>query len=94
MSDMIQPDSKATTGTHCSAEDYDRLYAESIANPDAFWAGHAKRLDWVKDPSKISNWSFDPAEIKWFEDGRLNICHNAVDRHVEAGRGGCNRADF
>ncbi|VAW03756.1 Acetyl-CoA synthetase, partial [hydrothermal vent metagenome] len=87
MSDMVQPDSKTTGNTHCNAEDYDRLYAESIADPDAFWAEQAKRLNWVKDPSKSSNWSFDPAEIKWFEDGTLNICHNAVDRHVEAGRG-------
>ncbi len=87
MSDMIQPDSKATGNTHCNAEAYDRLYAESIADPDAFWATQASRLDWIKDPSRISNWSFDPTEIKWFEDGTLNICHNAVDRHVEAGRG-------
>jgi acetyl-CoA synthetase len=77
----------AAANTHCSAADYDRLYAESINNPDAFWAEQAKRLDWFTPPTKISGWSFDPVDIKWFEDGVLNLCHNAVDRHVEAGRG-------
>ncbi len=87
MSDMIQPDGRATGNTHCSAEDYQRLYAESISNPDAFWSKQAERLDWTQSPATISNWSYDPVSIKWFEDGVLNICHNAVDRHVAAGRG-------
>jgi len=47
----------------------------------------AKRIDWVKEPSVIGNWSYDPVDIKWYEDGVLNICHNAVDRHVAAGKG-------
>ena len=59
MSDMVQPDSKATGNTHCSADDYGRLYQESIANPDAFWAKQAERLDCLKAPSKIANWSYD-----------------------------------
>ena len=87
MSEMIQPDSKATGSTHCSSEDYQRLYAESIAEPDMFWSRQSDRLDWVQTPSVISNWSYDPVDIKWFEGGVLNICHNAVDRHVAAGRG-------
>ncbi len=73
--------------THCSAADYDRLYQESLSDPDGFWAKQAERLDWNKVPSTIANWSYDPVEIKWFEDGVLNICHNAVDRHVAAGKG-------
>lgn len=87
MSDMVHPDDKAISNTHCSAEEYQRLYAESIAEPDAFWAKQAGRLDWVKSPRKIADWSYDPVDIKWFEDGVLNICHNAVDRHVETGKG-------
>ena len=42
-------------------EDYERLYAESVADPDAFWGGVAKRLDWFKAPTKIKNVSFDLA---------------------------------
>ena len=38
-------------------------------------------------PTKIGNWSYDPVSIKWYEDGVLNLCHNAVDRHVAAGNG-------
>ena len=87
MSDMVQPDSKATGNTHCSADEYRQLYADSIADPDAFWAKQAERIDWVTAPSKIANWSYDPVDIKWYEDGVLNICHNAVDRHVAAGKG-------
>ena len=87
MSDMIQPDGRATGNTHCSAEDYQRFYAESISDPDGFWSKQSERLDWTQPPVTISNWSYDPVSIKWFEDGVLNICHNAVDRHVAAGRG-------
>jgi len=73
--------------THCTAADYDRLYQESISDPDSFWARQAERLDWQTMPTKISNASFDPVSIKWYEDGVMNICHNAVDRHVAAGKG-------
>src|SRR3546814_140163 len=38
-------------------------------------------------PTKIAGWSFDPVSIKWCEDGVLNLCHNALDRHVAAGHG-------
>ncbi len=79
--------SDAAANTHCTAEDYDRLYAASIADPDAFWAAEAQRIEWVTPPTKIANWSYDPVSIKWFEDGVLNLCHNALDRHVAAGFG-------
>jgi acetyl-CoA synthetase len=78
----------ATCDTHCNADAYNRLYAQSIADPDGFWAQQAQRIDWFTPPTKISNWSYDPPNIKWYEDGILNLCHNAVDRHVAAGRGG------
>lgn len=77
----------AKAHTYCTAADYDRLYAQSIHEPDTFWAEQAKRLDWFTPPTKIGNWSFDPVSIKWYEDGVLNLCHNAVDRHVAAGKG-------
>jgi acetyl-CoA synthetase len=77
----------AVADTHCTAADYDRLYSQSINQPDAFWAEQAERIDWMSTPTKIGNWSYDPVSIKWYEDGVLNLCHNAVDRHVEAGHG-------
>jgi acetyl-CoA synthetase len=73
--------------TNCVAEQYDAMYARSVSDPDGFWLEQAERLDWAKKPSKGGDWSFAPTQIKWFEDGQLNLCYNAVDRHVEAGRG-------
>ena len=84
---LVPVPADAAANTHCTAADYDRLYAESIDNPDAFWAEQAKRLDWTHTPTKIANWSYDPVSIQWYEDGVLNLCHNAVDRHVAAGYG-------
>lgn len=72
---------------YCNVDEYQSLYAQSIADPDTFWTEQAERIDWHSKPSKISNWSYDPVDIKWYEDGVLNICQNAVDRHVEAGQG-------
>ncbi len=77
----------ATEDARCSAQDYEALYARSIEDADGFWADQAERLDWIDKPSAVADWSFDPVDIKWFSDGTLNICHNAVDRHVENGHG-------
>ncbi|WP_379922323.1 acetate--CoA ligase [Erythrobacter sp. R86502] len=68
--------------THCTPEQYDTLYRRSVENPDAFWLEQAQRLDWVKEPSIGGDWSFDPVGVAWFADGTLNLCHNAVDRHL------------
>jgi acetyl-CoA synthetase len=87
MADLISPPASAALGTHCTPEQYDALYARSLSDPDGFWAEQARRIDWVKAPTVIGNWSFDPVEIKWFEDGILNLCHNCVDRHLPARAG-------
>ncbi|NNE50222.1 MAG: acetate--CoA ligase, partial [Altererythrobacter sp.] len=68
--------------THCTAEQYDAMYARSLQDPDGFWLEQAQRLDWVQAPDKGGEWSYDPVDIKWFADGTLNLCYNAVDRHV------------
>jgi propionyl-CoA synthetase len=65
-----------------ATELYDRHYTSSHADPEAFWLEAAAALDWSRPPSRA--WS---AEAGWFPDGELNSCHNAVDRHVAAGRG-------
>ena len=86
-SQWVKRPAAATEGTNCPLEEYQALYARSIEDSDAFWAGQAQRLDWITPPKTVANWSYDPVSIKWFEDGALNICHNAVDRHVAAGHG-------
>ena len=77
-SGWVKRPTAAIKGTGCTLEDYQALYARSIEDSDTFWAGQADRLDWIKDPTVIANWSYDPVSIKWFENGVLNICHNAV----------------
>ncbi|HWT13485.1 MAG TPA: acetate--CoA ligase [Allosphingosinicella sp.] len=84
MPDRIAPPLEATRNSHVGAQDYDRLYRRSLDDPDGFWAEQALCLDWVRAPTRIADWSFDPVDIKWFEDGILNLCHNCVDRHLAA----------
>ena len=80
--ERVLPPSDAVADTHCTAEQYERLYRRSLEDPDGFWAEQALRLDWVDPPTRIANWSYDPVDIKWLEDGVLNLCHNCVDRHL------------
>jgi len=65
-------------------EDYHRLYAESIRDPNTFWAREGKRLDWIKPYSKIKDVSFDAKDfrIRWFYDGQLNVSANCLDRQL------------
>ncbi len=63
---------------------YQRDYAASIADPDAFWANVAQRLDWFKAPTRIKDVSFalDDFRIRWYDDGELNVSVNCLDRHL------------
>ena len=63
---------------------YKAMYQESVSNPDAFWAEHGKRVDWIKPFTKVKNTNYGPPDvsIKWFEDGTLNVSANCVDRHL------------
>ena len=65
-------------------DDYETMYRQSIEKPDEFWAEQAKRLDWIKFPTKIKNTSFAPGnvDIRWYEDGVLNVSVNCLDRHL------------
>ena len=67
-----------------NAEQYKKMYAASLADPNAFWAEHGKRIDWMKPFTKVKNTSFGPGSvsIKWFEDGITNVAHNCIDRHL------------
>jgi acetyl-CoA synthetase len=87
MAELIPPPPSALEGTHCTAEQYEALYRRSLSDPDGFWAEQAQRLDWFTTPATVANWSYDPVDIKWFEDGVLNLCYNAVDRHLAARSG-------
>jgi acetyl-CoA synthetase len=64
----------------------EEAYARAEADPDAFWAEQARRLTWSTPFTEVLDWS-DAPHAKWFADGKLNVAHNCVDRHVEAGNG-------
>ncbi|XP_056638520.1 acyl-CoA synthetase short-chain family member 3, mitochondrial isoform X1 [Diorhabda sublineata] len=66
---------------------YDTVYAESIQHPDRFWAKVGQLLTWSKPWKRVVDNTYEPF-TKWFVGGELNACYNAVDRHVEAGKGG------
>ena len=70
--------------TRITRADYERLYAQSLQQPDAFWGKVAERLDWMKAPTKIKDTSFDLKDfrIRWYADGELNASVNCLDRHL------------
>ncbi len=63
---------------------YDEMYARSLQDPEGFWRGEARRIDWIKPFTRVKNVSWDPDNlfIKWFEDGTLNVSANCIDRHL------------
>ena len=65
---------------------YKDVFAASVADPETFWRHASDALEWDERPTRIVDRS-DPAFPRWFPDGVLNTCHNAVDRHVGAGAG-------
>ncbi len=70
--------------THLSNDQYRSLYQESVVNPQGFWREHGQILDWITPYTKVKNTSFDPGhvDIRWFEDGELNVSANCLDRHL------------
>ena len=66
---------------------YQARYAESVQDPEAFWATVAERLTWYQKWHTVRDYDFVKGEIKWFDGGTLNACYNCLDRHVEAGHG-------
>ena len=70
---------------YINEEKYNTLYKQSIENPDRFWGEQGKRIKWIKPYSKVKNTSYkkNNINIKWYEDGTLNVCENCIDRHLE-----------
>ncbi|MCF7890592.1 acetate--CoA ligase [Candidatus Bipolaricaulota bacterium] len=65
------------------------IYEEALEDPQAFWAKHAKEgIDWYEEWDET--YSEEPYNYEWFVGGKLNLAYNAVDRHVENGKGDKN----
>ena len=85
MTDILHPVTpEALAITRTTAAQYQAHHAQSLADPDAFWREQVTRLDWYQVPTIMGNWSWDPVEIKWFEDGVLNASWNCLDRWADA----------
>jgi len=65
---------------------YSQVYQDSMNDPEGFWMQAAEAIDWVKKPTRALNADNAPL-YEWFTDAQVNTCYNAVDRHVEAGKG-------
>jgi len=65
-------------------EKYREMYAASIADPEAFWGEHGKRLDWMTPYSVVKDvsWETGDLHVKWYSDGVLNVSANCIDRHL------------
>ena len=81
----VYPPPDAPAGARLDPRAYAAARDSAAADPDAFFAEAARRLDWITPFSKVSDVSFDADDlhIRWFEDGVLNVCANCVDRHLE-----------
>jgi acetyl-CoA synthetase len=66
------------------------IYERAAKDPEAFWAGFAKELDWIQPWSKVLDWN--PPDAKWFVDGKINVSANCLDRHAKSWRR--NKAAF
>ena len=79
------PSAAFAAKAHVTADQYQAMYDASIQDPVGFWAEHGKRIDWIKPFTKVKSTSFAPGkiDIKWFEDGTLNVSANCIDRHLE-----------
>jgi acetyl-CoA synthetase len=85
MTKMLYPvPEQAKQDSFLSVEKYQTMYQQSVESPDEFWREQSSIVDWYKAPTIIKNTNFskDNLQIKWFEDGLLNVSYNCIDRHL------------
>jgi acetyl-CoA synthetase len=63
-------------------EQYQKAYAQSVQNPEAFWASIAENFTWQKKWDKVLDWNFKEPRVEWFKGAQLNITENCLDRHL------------
>ena len=84
MSKLYPVSAEFAAQANIKAADYERLYDESVSDPDAFWGRIGKRLQWSKPYTQVKDTSFDAHDlhINWYADGELNVASNCLDRHL------------
>ena len=91
--EVYLPPADLSKGAHCSSmEQYDRLYKQSIEQPDLFWAEIAEQFYWRQQPTgAFHDYNFDASNgrifVEWMKGAKTNMSYNCLDRHVAEGRG-------
>ena len=71
------------TAAHINDAQYQAMYQASVDHPDAFWAEQAENfLDWREPWTQVCEFDFTTGDAHWFKDGKLNLTHNCIDRHL------------
>jgi len=65
-----------------SKEEYQSQYAQSVQDPETFWAQIADQFLWRKKWDRVLDWNFDEPQVQWFSGAKLNITENCLDRHL------------
>jgi propionyl-CoA synthetase len=65
---------------------YNKIYEDSIAQPEQFWAQQADAIEWYNKPATILS-KDENGYPQWYKDGELNICYLALDKHIQDGYG-------
>jgi acetyl-CoA synthetase len=82
LSDFPQADA-TRKAAQLSAEDYQRLYRQSVEQPDVFWAEQAGEfLDWSSPWDQVQQCDLKTGAASWFKGGKLNVSYNCIDRHL------------
>jgi acetyl-CoA synthetase len=79
---LIAPPADFTKHANLDEAGYQKMYAESVADPEVFWGAQAERLTWFKKWDRVLEHDFARAKVKWFVGGKLNVAHNCLDRHL------------
>ena len=84
MSDLYPVKPEFAAKARIGKADYQRLYRESVEDPEGFWRKAAERLDWYRKPTVIKDVSYDLSDFRigWFTDGELNVSVNCLDRQL------------
>jgi len=82
---VFPPSNEFISKTLINKTMYEEMYEKSISDPNGFWGEVGHRINWIKPYSKVKNvsYEFEKVNIKWYEDGTLNVAYNCVDRHLE-----------
>ena len=72
-----------------NSDEYNQMYSKSVNENDNFWNEQGKRIQWIKDYTKIKKikYSKNEVDINWYYDGTLNVSYNCIDRHAKENPG-------